>query len=332
MRIVTIIVVVALGTLSLVAAAGAPDFLPGRRVLLDAHNCYPYDGKWADRIDRALQTGTPLAMEPDLAWYTDTSTGKSWSIVTHGEPYTGKEPTLETYFFERIRQTVETALARDDRSQWPLITLNMDFKSNEPEHLQAIWNVLGKYESWLTTAERVADPAKVMPLDVKPVLVLTGTSDEQQRVFFDKVPVGGRLMLFGAAQPLRLERGVSPATISPDKLMTFRATNYRRWWNNPWVVVEDGGQRQAGEWTTQENARLRALVSRAHELGLWIRFYTLNGHADVDGQGWSEGYNFGSLEAARLRWRAAAAAGVDFIATDQYEAFAADRGSVLDRR
>jgi hypothetical protein len=60
-------------------------------------------------------------------------------------------------------------------------------------------------------------------------------------------------------------------------------------------------------------------------MGLWIRFYTLNGHAGDNGMGWSEGYNFGSIEAARIRWRAAMDAGVDFIATDQYETFAADR-------
>ena len=35
--------------------------------------------------------------------------------------------------------------------------------------------------------------------------------------------------------------------------------------------------------------------------------------------GWTPGYNFKSLDAARTRWRAAIAAGVDFIATDQYE-------------
>ena len=38
--------------------------------------------------------------------------------------------------------------------------------------------------------------------------------------------------------------------------------------------------------------------------------------------GWSPGYNFTSLDAARVRWRAAIAAGVDFVATDQYEEFA----------
>ena len=44
---------------------------PGGRVLLDAHNCYPYDGRFANRLDRALATGIPLAIEQDLAWYRD---------------------------------------------------------------------------------------------------------------------------------------------------------------------------------------------------------------------------------------------------------------------
>jgi hypothetical protein len=35
--------------------------------------------------------------------------------------------------------------------------------------------------------------------------------------------------------------------------------------------------------------------------------------------GWDKGYNFGSREKASLRWMAAIRAGVDFIATDQYE-------------
>ena len=42
--------------------------VPGARVLLDAHNCYPYQGRFADRIDRALATGLPVAIEQDLIW------------------------------------------------------------------------------------------------------------------------------------------------------------------------------------------------------------------------------------------------------------------------
>src|SRR5205809_5047466 len=40
--------------------------LPGARSLMDAHNCYPYFEWWPDRIDRALSSGTPLAIEQDL--------------------------------------------------------------------------------------------------------------------------------------------------------------------------------------------------------------------------------------------------------------------------
>jgi glycerophosphoryl diester phosphodiesterase len=103
------------------------------------------------------------------------------------------------------------------------------------------------------------------------------------------------------------------------------ASNYRRWWNNSWAVVEQGGQQQAGDWTSADEQRLQVLVMAAHAKGLWIRFYTLNGHAESDSLGWTKSYNFGSLSQARLRWRAAVEAGVDFIATDQYEAFAAMR-------
>ena len=63
---------------------------PGSRTLMDAHNCYPYFEWWSDRIDRALSAGTPLAIEQDLGWYTNPKTGKSWSVVTHGNPSPGK--------------------------------------------------------------------------------------------------------------------------------------------------------------------------------------------------------------------------------------------------
>lgn len=278
---------------------------PGTRVLLDAHNCYPYDGKWSDRIERALATGTPLAIEQDLAWFRDPRSGVSRSIVTHGEPYTGVEPTLREHFFERIRPIVERALGENRRDTWPLVTLNLDFKTNEAAHLQAVWDVLGGYESWLSTARRTASAAEISPIDVGPVLVLTGEPIEQEQQFHDRVPVGARLRLFGA-----VPRG------------TTVKTNYRRWSNNPWSVVEPEGQQKAGAWTPEDEARLKTAVDAAHAAGLWIRFYTLNGHDPADtSQGWSASYNFGSLPAASERWRAAIRAGVDFVAVDQYEDF-----------
>jgi len=91
--------------------------------------------------------------------------------------------------------------------------------------------------------------------------------------------------------------------------------------------VEAGGQREAGDWTPDDEARLRALVRHAHEAGLWVRMWTVNGHPPGEEKpySWSAGYNVGSLEQARVRWRAAVAAGVDFVATDQYEEFAGER-------
>ena len=57
-----------------VAAQTPAGYEPGRRVLLDAHNAYPYEGRWSDRIDRALATGLPLAIEQDLVWRPATAT------------------------------------------------------------------------------------------------------------------------------------------------------------------------------------------------------------------------------------------------------------------
>jgi hypothetical protein len=300
-------------------------FLSGARVLLDAHNCYPDNGQWADRLERALKTGLPIAIEQDLAWYTDKASGRSWSVVVHHLPPSGSEPTLQKHFFEQIRPMVELALQDQNRKDWPLITLNLDFKSEEPEHLEFIWKLLGEYESWLCTSQRTVDSGRPGGLELRPVLVLTGSSDAQQKIFNDAVPIEGRLRLFGAAKAK-----VAINSKAPLDPLVPSATNYRRWWNNPWSVVEDGGQRNAADWTPADATRLRSLVTAAHAKGLWIRFYTLNGHAESDALGWTPSYNFGSLAQARLRWQAAIEAGVDFIATDQYEAFAAVRAKATE--
>jgi hypothetical protein len=293
--------------------------LPGSRTVMDAHNCYPYYEWWYDRIDRALSAGTPLAIEQDLYWYTDAKTGKSWSIVAHGAPFSGNEPTMEHYFFDRVRPIIERALKEGNRGDWPLITLNLDFKSEEPEHLRAVWALLTKYEDWLTTAPKTSDPNSVQPLTLRPILVLTGESDAQQKVFFNDVPAGDRLVVFGAVHTNTRQPMAQPEILEP-----LPASNYRRWWNNPWSVVESGGQRQARDWSSADEERLRLLVGHAHSHGLWIRFYTLDGATDKEEScnGWFRSYNFGSLAAAQERWRAAEESGVDYIASDQYELLA----------
>jgi hypothetical protein len=303
-----------------VCAQPQMEFLNGGRPLLDAHNCYPEDGKWADRIDRALSIGSRVGIEQDLAWY------DGRAVVSHNAKPKGGEPTLEAYFFERVRPMMEEALRKNNRDQWPLLVVHFDFKSNEAPLLKAVWELLGKYEPWITTARKAANPAELAPFDPKPLLVLTEDSDAQEAVFFNSVPVGAKLRVFGSAHTNTVrgssneERAHAAATMTPEELLSERPTNYRRWWNNSWYEVEEGGQPRAGDWTAADQARLRALVDHAHSLGFWIRFYTLDGF--TEGLGWSAGYNFGSREAAVARWKAAMAAGVDLIATDQYEELA----------
>lgn len=315
-RFLNLFLVIAVGVPVAAVASAQSNPLPGSRTVMDAHNCYPYFEWWYDRIDRALSAGTPLAIEQDLAWYTDAKTGKSWSVVTHGEPVTGHEPLMEHYFFDRVRPIVEQALKDGNHGNWPIITLNLDFKDNKPEHLAAVLALLRKYQPWLTSATKSANIGDVQSLDVKPILVLTGEDDEQQKVFYEGLNAGDRVLLFGA-----IHSGAKDPQAAPEVIDQEKGSNYRRWWNNPWRVVEGEGQQHAGEWTQEKMSRLRALVERAHANGLWIRFYTLDGATEheLSCNGWFRGYNFGSLDAARIRWRAAIAAHVDFVASDQYE-------------
>lgn len=305
--ILSLLVLLACGA---AAVADESAFAPGKRVLLDAHNCYPYNGMWADRVDRALATGTPVGIEMDLAWFEDPSgAAKPRIIVAHGKPFKGDEPGLRDYFFEKVRPLAEKALQEGNKGEWPLVTLNInDLRGDDPAFFQAVWDLAAEYEPWLCTAVKQAPPDGPAPLDVKPVLILTGGGKRETECFYNNVPVGGKLRLFGSSSD-------------------GRGDNFRRWVNYAWKSVEPEGQGKAGEWTAGDAARLKTLVDAAHQGGCWIRFYTINGHSPVATvtSGWSPGYNFGSLEAASLRWKAAVEAGVDFIATDQYEDFAAFR-------
>jgi hypothetical protein len=272
----------------------------------------------------------PVGIEQDLSWYTDPQTGETRAIVSHGKPFDGEEPVLKQHFFERVRPIVERELAEGDPGKWPVLIVHFDFKSSEREHLQEIWSVLDEYSHWLTTAKKTADITDMQPLNLKPVMALTESSDEHKRVFYDELPVGATMLIFGAASRkgvrsegrTRQEVSRLMAAMTPEEIVSQPANNYRRWWNNSWYLVEEGGAPRAGDWTEKDEARLRSLVEHAHRLGYLIRFYTLNGVRREENQGWSNGYNFGSLEAVRERWEAATRLGVDLIATDQYESLA----------
>jgi hypothetical protein len=213
-------------------AQPASNFLNNGKPLLDAHNCYPEDGEWADRIDRALSLGVRLGIEQDLAWYVDPGTQQGRIVLSHTSKPTGSEPSLEQYFFERVRPIIAEVLRKNNREAWRLVVVHFDFKSNQEPLLHAVWELLGKYESWITTATRVADNTK--PFDPKPLLVLTEDSDAQEEVFFHAVPAGAKLRVFGSAHTNRIpgdsdrERAHNAATMTPEQLLSERPTNYRR--------------------------------------------------------------------------------------------------------
>jgi hypothetical protein len=302
---------------------------PGARVLLDGHNAYPERGLWSDRLTRLLSTGLPVAIEQDLYWSTLGTIPQS--VVAHDDDALDGAPTLKAHFFERLRPIMERAIRENRRDLWPLVVLNLDFKDTLPAHLDAIWELLGEYEPWLTTAPRAIDPSYIAPLTVGPMLVLCGADSAQRRRFHDAIAPGEKLRAFGGittpaiAGATREERAARAITMSAAEHIPRAADNYARWVNFPWSVIEEGGPTKAGAWTAADSTRLATFAMRAHAQGLWLRFYTLNGFLPAEDRGWTASYNFGSLAAAQRRWRAARAARVDFIATDQYEAFAASR-------
>ena len=322
---------VVLTTLSLLGVeAQRPGREPLARPIVDAHNCYTENGQWADRLSRALGTGArPIGIEQDLVWKPDGSGGGT-SLVAHDPELVGGEPTLDDHFFKVVAPMLDAALATHDVSRWPLVVLHFDFKTNETAHHQFVRTLLKKYERWLTYTTRGADD-RVQPLTVGPLMVLTEAGENQQHDFYDVLPQGEKMTMFGTVPNVRLTdskdkdvQADAAVTAPPATLLPTGATNYRRWANFSWAIVERGGQTRAGDWDDIDNARLQSLVERAHTLGLWLRFYTLDGFDPANNQGWSTGYNFGSINAASQRWRAAINAGVDLIATDQYEALSSE--------
>lgn len=65
-------------TSAILLAAPKTTVTPGARTVVLAHNAYPDHGKYADRIDRAIASGTPVMIEEDLAWI------NGHSYIVHG--------------------------------------------------------------------------------------------------------------------------------------------------------------------------------------------------------------------------------------------------------
>jgi hypothetical protein len=324
-----VLIVCAVATLLAGAAAVAANvtYAPGMRTLILSHNAYPDHGKYSDRLDRAIAAGVPFATEQDLAWVD----GKS--LMIHGaKNASGDDPTLDSYFIPKVKPLIEKAVQEGNKRNWPLVILYLDIKNDPPEHLEAISKWLDQYDGWLTTAVKTADISKQSPLDIRPMMVLVEDkqNDIKQEYFYDKVPVGGKIRVFGSVtkfdeNPKKLPREKKAeaieflSTLDPEQLVPHKADNYHRWFGTNWAFVEKGGETGAGQWSSASEARLKKFVDYGHRLGYFVGLYCLDGYTEAENQGWDKDYNFGSREKVMPRWQAAARAHADFISTDQME-------------
>ncbi|QHN02597.1 hypothetical protein FTO74_03830 [Granulicella sp. WH15] len=324
---ITALALATLAPTTLYAQHEAHNVAPGVRTQVLAHNAYPDHGKYEDRLDRALASGMPLAIEEDLAWL------DGRSVVIHGaKNASAQDPTLESYLFPKVRPLMEKAMQSGDKSKWPLITLYLDIKNNPPEHLEAIAKVLDRYNSWLTTAVKTDDLTKQSPLKLGPMMILVEDkqNDIKQQFFYDQVPVGGQIRVFGsvtkpAENPTHIPKQEyidSLVTVPMEKITMQKADNYHRWWGLDWAYVEEGGEEHHREWGKEQETRLKQIVSYGHQLGYLMSFYCLDGFTSESNQGWESEYNFGSVQEVMPRWKSAIHAHADMISTDQFELLA----------
>jgi hypothetical protein len=172
------------------------DYRNHHRPILDAHNCYPYKGRYADRIDRPLSTGFPIAIEQDMAWAVDPDPQEGRPVVSRTPKTTGAEPARRRHFFEHVRPIVEKALVENDCASWSWIIL-LDFKSLEPQLLRAVWDGLGAYQEWITTAPETSDPHEIARWIPSRCWFLQKTPTSKE-VFSREVCDGTRLRVFGS--------------------------------------------------------------------------------------------------------------------------------------
>jgi len=99
----------------------------------------------------------------------------------------------------------------------------------------------------------------------------------------------------------------------PTEYAAEGASKFCRFISMYWGHIERGGPGHSYRWNSQKTHRLNTIIAVAHASGYRLRFYTLNAR-----QGGPR-MRFPKPAIAHDRWRRAAFAGADWIATDEYE-------------
>jgi hypothetical protein len=269
-----------------------------RPLPISAPNCYALDRTTNERLDEALALGIDN-VEIDLGW--DEAAGRL--IVGHDAV---PKPGVAYPEFESSLVPALEAHWRGRRADGAPTVLTIDWKTDHPDAVRRFKAFLDAHPDWFSSAPKAADS----PLTARRLTVCLSGSDRAKDLYDSFVPEGGvyrafRDTVFGAGDAYRAEVAEYVPTAS---------TPYRRFLTFHWGHVERGGPGRAGDWTGDEASRLASLLDLAHRRGFRVRFYCLNGHKGV----YPGPYRFADDDAARLRWDAAADAGADWVATDEY--------------
>ncbi len=285
-----------LACLALCASACLPaaDAAFPRQWFLNAHNSYPAGDRGWERLARARRAGL-WAVELDLVW----SQARGHTVINHETKLRGNEPTLEDYFFTPLLPELRS-LPRDE----PGLLLMIDLKSDHPGPARELHDLLRQHRDLMTRSLRSGD------LRWGPLTVILSENAAAIALFEKLTPPEEPYLAMAVREPPERKFQENIAAYIPQ-----RATPFYRLFNFDWKIIERVANPEAGAFTRPERARLEALVKLAREKGYWIRTWTLNATSTM----WGTGRNFGSRHALLTRWRAALAAGVDCIATDEYE-------------
>ena len=275
---------------------------PPRLLPVSAHNCYPSRSADNAKLVEALSLGIDN-IEIDLGW--DESANRL--IVGHDPaPRPGViYPELEAYLVPALESYWKTHV----EGLSPTV-LTIDWKTEKPEAIAKFKAFLDAHADWFSSAPKT----QKSPLATRRLTVCFTGSEAAKTAYDALIPTGGTYRAFCDrvfGQGGKFETDISAYV--PQK-----ATAYHRFMTYHWGVVEQGGPALANEWTDLDALRLDAVVSRAHNQGFRVRFYCLNGHTGT----LLSGYQFTSDAASKTRWLAAARAGVDWIASDEYREIA----------
>jgi hypothetical protein len=292
-RLFALMVLLVIPASACCAGDDAPQPLP-----VSAHNCYPENSTSNDRLVEALGLGIDN-IEIDLGW---DEAGRRLLVGHDAAPRPGVAyPELEPYLVPALE-----AHWRKPRPDGAPRLLTIDWKTDHPAAVRRFKEFLDAHPDWFSSAPKTA----TSPLTTRRLTVCLSGSDRAKDLYDTLVPAGGeyrafRDTVFGAGGGYREDvAAYAPAA----------ANAYHRFLAFHWGHVERGGPARAGDWTDEEADRLKALVAHVHRQGFRVRFYTLNGHTGPLGGS----YRFANDAAAQIRWEAAAGAGADWVASDEY--------------